>query len=359
MNDLRLSVVVPVLQRGRGDRRRSSTGSSTASPCRARCWRSTTRPTTRRSPSSRSAPATTRAWCPPSTPTARARRCALRYGIDHAEADDRRGHDGRRQRRPPAGRGPGPPGRAGRRGRRRVALRQGRPAGRRPVAEADHVPRRRALPLLVRPGRHPRRDQLVQGLRPRLRAARWASSPTPASSSGSRWWPRPGGTACRWPSCRRSGSTARSAPSNFQVWSWLPRYLRWYRYAFGPRLSMKVLVSGSSGFIGGYVVQELLVARPRGGRHRRPLQVRQGRQVLRRRPRLPAGRGRRPRRRADDRAARRLRPLHRRRGDDRRDLVLPRLRLRPARQQRADHGRVVRRRDQGRRGAGGSRRSPT
>ncbi|MBX3314993.1 MAG: glycosyltransferase family 2 protein [Actinobacteria bacterium] len=24
--------------------------------------------------------------------------------------------------------------------------------------------------------------------------------------------------------------------SNFQVWSWLPRYLRWYRYAFGPRL---------------------------------------------------------------------------------------------------------------------------
>ena len=24
--------------------------------------------------------------------------------------------------------------------------------------------------------------------------------------------------------------------STFQVWSWLPRYLRWYRYAFGPRL---------------------------------------------------------------------------------------------------------------------------
>lgn len=24
--------------------------------------------------------------------------------------------------------------------------------------------------------------------------------------------------------------------SNFQVWSWLPRYLRWYRYAFKPRL---------------------------------------------------------------------------------------------------------------------------
>jgi len=25
--------------------------------------------------------------------------------------------------------------------------------------------------------------------------------------------------------------------SNFQLWSWLPRYLRWYRYSFGPRLS--------------------------------------------------------------------------------------------------------------------------
>jgi glycosyltransferase involved in cell wall biosynthesis len=24
--------------------------------------------------------------------------------------------------------------------------------------------------------------------------------------------------------------------SNFQVWAWLPRYLRWYRYAFGPRI---------------------------------------------------------------------------------------------------------------------------
>ena len=25
--------------------------------------------------------------------------------------------------------------------------------------------------------------------------------------------------------------------SNFQIWSWLPRYLRWYRYSFGSRLS--------------------------------------------------------------------------------------------------------------------------
>jgi len=26
-------------------------------------------------------------------------------------------------------------------------------------------------------------------------------------------------------------------PSNFKLWAWLPRYLRWYRFAFGRRLS--------------------------------------------------------------------------------------------------------------------------
>jgi dolichol-phosphate mannosyltransferase len=33
--------------------------------------------------------------------------------------------------------------------------------------------------------------------------------------------------------------------SNFRVVQWLPRYLRWYRYAFGPRLSLEQLSSGS------------------------------------------------------------------------------------------------------------------
>ncbi len=28
-----------------------------------------------------------------------------------------------------------------------------------------------------------------------------------------------------------------SGASNFQLWKWLPRYLRWYSYAFGPRIS--------------------------------------------------------------------------------------------------------------------------
>ena len=105
----------------------------------------------------------------------------------------------------------------------------------------------------------------------------------------------------------------------------------------------RVLITGSAGFIGGYVVQELL---RRGhevigvdnlskyGPVARSYDHAEG---------YPIRRGRRPRRRAADAAARRMRSPHRRRRHDRRDLLLPRLRLRPARHQRADHGGDVRR----------------
>jgi len=81
----------------------------------------------------------------------------------------------------------------------------------------------------------------------------------------------------------------------------------------------------------------------RGGRRRQLQQVRPGQTILRQRSPLPAGGGRRERRTAAHRARRRLRPGRRRCRNDRRDLILPRVRLRPAGGERAYLRRNVRR----------------
>ena len=98
-------------------------------------------------------------------------RAGLRDPVRHppAAAPGRRRHDGRRLRRPAPDRRAHPAGRARRRRRGRVALHAGRPAGRRPAVQAVPLARRGPHAVLVRPGRHPRRDELVQGLLPRLR----------------------------------------------------------------------------------------------------------------------------------------------------------------------------------------------
>ena len=49
----------------------------------------------------------------------------------------------------------------------------------------------------------------------------------------------PPAPAARSPRSRRSGSTGTSARPNFKVAAWIPRYLRWYRFAFGPQLTLE------------------------------------------------------------------------------------------------------------------------
>ncbi len=108
---------------------------------------------------------------------------AIRFGIDTAEAAGRRGDHGRRLRRPAPDRRPGPAGRPRRGGGRGVAVHARRPAGRRPAVQARAVALGRPHPALVRPGRHPRRDEQLQGVLDGVRARRSASTRGPASRS--------------------------------------------------------------------------------------------------------------------------------------------------------------------------------
>ena len=108
---------------------------------------------------------------------------------------------------------------------------------------------------------------------------------------------------------------------------------------------VKILVTGSAGFIAGYLVEELL-----GAGHEvvgldnfsKYGPVERGFDAH---PRYRGVDGRRQGRRPAQGAARRLRPVRRRRGDHRRHLALPRAGLRPDRRERADHRRRLRRRD--------------
>ena len=170
----------------------------------------------------------------PSTPTGAGPAHAHPLRHRPRRAPRRRGHHGRRQRRPR------------RRSSRSPTSSSAASSSRPPRATCTAASRSAArslkrllsrlaglIALLVRPGRHPRRHQLVQGLRPAVRRARSASSPTPASRSASSWWPRPAATASRSPRSPPSGSTGRTGAVELQAPAVDPGYLRWYRFAFG------------------------------------------------------------------------------------------------------------------------------
>ena len=194
-------------------------------------------PTTRPCPSSRSTPG--RAAGRPDAQHLRPR-AGQRHPLRHRPRPGagRRGDDGRRLRRPLADRPAGPAGRAGRGGRRRVPLHAGRPAGRRALGSRALLSRLAGLvALLVRPGRAPTTPPTRSRPTTRSSSTRSASSPTPASRSGSSWSPRPAG--CRLPVAEipTIWLDRTTGQSNFQLRAWLPRYLRWYRFAFGPPLT--------------------------------------------------------------------------------------------------------------------------
>ena len=86
---------------------------------------------------------------------------AIRFGIDVGGRAGRGRDDGRRLRRPPADRRPGPAGRPRRRGRRRLPLHARRPAGRRAGAEGPDVEDRGPVAPAPRAHRDQGRHQLV------------------------------------------------------------------------------------------------------------------------------------------------------------------------------------------------------
>ena len=191
---------------------------------------------------SRSTPRTSRGCATVVNTYGRGPANAIRFGIDAAQRAGRRGDHGRRLRRPAADRRPGPAGRARRRGRRGVALHARRPAGRRAAVQAAAVPQRRAVAAPASPASAP------------------ATPPTPSRptttefvrevgiDSRERLRDRPGADRQGAPAAAAGGrdpddlaGPARSASRTSRWRSGSRKYLRWYRFAFGPRLTLEQL----------------------------------------------------------------------------------------------------------------------
>ncbi len=156
----------------------------------------------------------------------------------------RRGDDGRRQRRPAPDRRPGPARRPRRRGRGGLALHARRPAGRRPAGQGPAVAHRRARRWagsarvgtqdatnsfkaysteFIREVGIDSRSGFEIGLELTAKARRLRR---PVAEISTIWLDRTVGE------------------SNFDLKAWIPKYLRWYRFAFGPRLTLDGGASG-------------------------------------------------------------------------------------------------------------------
>ena len=289
------------------------------SRCRARCSSvydtpdDTTRPVPREVRRG-----TSRGSCRPSTPTAAGRRAPSASASTTPTAEVvvvtmADGSDDPEQIDDLA-----PPRRAGRRGRRRVALharagsrsaarrsrrllsRAGRPVaatGSRGSARATRPTRSRPTrPTFVARGRH----RVRRRLRDRHRAGRQGAPPPAAGRRDPDDLARRADRACR---------TSRSP-------TWIPRYLRWYRFAFGPELdaatsfarsAMTTVVTRARSWSPGRPASSAATSSrscsagaTRSSASTTTRSTGGSSQVLRRPPALPAGRGRRARRRPDD-----------------------------------------------------------
>ena len=268
----------PGLQRGRRDRAAClDRHPRRRARCRARSSSSSTTPTTPtvgRRRRSRRAP--TRGSVPTLNTYGRGPANAIRYGIDHARRRRGRGDDGRRQRRPAADRRARASSSSG--ASSSLPPRATCPAASRSAARSQEpavAARRAARCYLFGPGRDARRHELVQGVldatssrdgrhrvrhrvRDRHRAGREGTAAAPARSPRSRRSGSSGRRACptsRWWRGSRAtcaGTASRSAGAV------RPTQLRPARNASPTTQDeperCKVLVTGSAGFIGGYVV---------------------------------------------------------------------------------------------------------